>query len=1797
MKITTKTVKWSVFILLIFQTVSAQIKIGNNPTIINASAILEIESTNTGFLLPRLPLTNVSLSAPLAQHVAGMIVYNTATAKGLSPGFYYNDGTKWIGVSSSTVTGLLSAENGLTNLNGIVKLGGVLNQPTVLTTTAINTFAIKGLGAGDTVQGDFVVIDKITGVLKTIPYSVIENIIDKKVDSNPKIIPGIKTKITYDEKGLVVKGEDVSLADIKGLQAELDKKAPLVSPLFTGTPKTIPINITSSDNSIVNKSYVDDEIRQAKIALVSQTIIDGKTITAPSENAVYDALALKAPKDSPTFTGIARAVTPTTTSDGKTIATKEYVDVIVTEAKTGLISQSILLNNTTTAPSEDAVRKELDLKAPVNSPVFTGVAKVPDIKGNTITDPLAIANKGYVDDQITSAGNIYNKDGTLTDNRKVTLDGKSLDFIGTTATNPTRLNPDGSVIIGGNINLNNKVTGTNAPVNALQFTNDENGAGYAAASITAQTGDDKGKGQLSFKVKTATGVDTEAVRITDKGNVLAGDAIDNNSAVLNVQSTTKGVLMPRQTKEQRDLITTPPTGLQVYQTDVSGSSREGQYLKTSTGWNRMLLEGDVKLDYYDAINDSGAAISGASTPVAVYIKGVDGSNNTTIAIADAGNAATARFEGVIVDNVPAGAPCKVYLRYISYNVDTSSYAQNGSVFLGTGGSFTADPSSLPFGVRIGKAFSVDPANPAILFTAYLVADVLRNQYEQINGGIDETIFTGPVASGSAPIADNYLTNKKYVDETVASLQQYQGVWNAATNTPTLVGAATAKKGWTYDVTVASGSPVKYTNMCTSTNILKGDIIKFDGTCWVVIEKQYPSATTIQEGMVKLDGVISSSTTLVPTSNLLKSVSDANIAHINNKSNPHGVTKAQVGLGNADDTSDVNKPVSTLQQTALNLKADKLNGASQITDNNAYGNIGTLAGAAQASINAGINAKLSSQTQLNGTGLVRMAGTTVSYDNIVYAPLNSPVFTGDAQAVEAAINDNDNSIATTSFVHKTASGGWSKLGNDINDTDFIGTINNKDLVFKAYNTERMRINQSLPQVEIGTSASPTSLRINTTTELSKNIPVKITTSEANPFITTFGVFGSGTETHYLDINSYVYDSTNFLNIPGNISMQPDGGIISIGKKDFTGLSEKLEVNGNVRATGFKIPNGTSSQFLMADGSTSTGSFSSEWSLNGNEITAANFIGSTNNFDIIFKTNNRERWRMGSNSGRFYIGDIADPNSGGSLYIVPEGGTTDSTPITIKTADLENPLTMEFQTKLSGSSKYFNIRTFVGDNTTFTPTNLSLMSEGGILNLGYADFTDLTEKLEVNGNVRASGFKVPNGTNSQYLMADGSVSSLSASGWALNGNAGTTPGTHFIGTTDNKDLVFKANNIERMRVSNTTGKLTVGNTVAPGSLTIVTSSTSTTAPLSLVTSDANPLVMTFQDIGFAPNNMFAVDAFHVGSPNTPANLSYLAGGGLFSIGFNDYEGLTEKLEVNGNVRAAGFKIPNGTGDQFLMADGSVSTGSSTGLFVDGGVDNTLKPIKDASNNTNTGVYVSSKSITAYGSANANNTAFGMNALAQAGIGRFNTAFGFNALYNITSGENNTALGFGAGSGSNNGSNSVYVGANTVASTSTASNEIVIGAGIAGNGSNTTTIGDSNTIMTYLRGTVSSNGAFANTSDERLKTNVTKVENGLADVMQLNPVTYDKKRTLESNNYDLHEIGFIAQDLQKIFPKGVVFEGTDKDKLLAVNYDAIIPVLTKAIQEQQKIIEEEKSKNDTQQKEIDELKTMVKQLMEKK
>jgi hypothetical protein len=84
--------------------------------------------------------------------------------------------------------------------------------------------------------------------------------------------------------------------------------------------------------------------------------------------------------------------------------------------------------------------------------------------------------------------------------------------------------------------------------------------------------------------------------------------------------------------------------------------------------------------------------------------------------------------------------------------------------------------------------------------------------------------------------------------------------------------------------------------------------------------------------------------------------------------------------------------------------------------------------------------------------------------------------------------------------------------------------------------------------------------------------------------------------------------------------------------------------------------------------------------------------------------------------------------------------------------------------------------------------------------------------------------------------------------------------------------------------------------------------------------------------------------------------------------------------------------------------------------------------------------------------------------------------------------------------------------------------------------------------------------NVSDARLKKNITGLSYGLHAVMKMHPVQYDWK----DNSEKLKKIGFLAQELKKVIPEAV--EGDEGKENLAINYIEIIPVLAKAIQEQQ-------------------------------
>lgn len=92
--------KCIIILLLLAVQVNAQVKIGDNPNTINSNSLLELESTNKGFLPPRVALNDASSIAPLTGTVpSGMLVYSTGGT--LPDGYYYWNNAQWKLVATS----------------------------------------------------------------------------------------------------------------------------------------------------------------------------------------------------------------------------------------------------------------------------------------------------------------------------------------------------------------------------------------------------------------------------------------------------------------------------------------------------------------------------------------------------------------------------------------------------------------------------------------------------------------------------------------------------------------------------------------------------------------------------------------------------------------------------------------------------------------------------------------------------------------------------------------------------------------------------------------------------------------------------------------------------------------------------------------------------------------------------------------------------------------------------------------------------------------------------------------------------------------------------------------------------------------------------------------------------------------------------------------------------------------------------------------------------------------------------------------------------------------------------------------------------------------------------------------------------------------------------------------------------------------------------------------------------------------------------------------------------------------
>ena len=106
------------FLCLISVSVFAQTGIGT--TTPDASAKLEVNATNKGFLPPRVTLTSGTDNSTISSPATGLLVYNTGNNAGLAAGYYFWNGGTWATIATAGGSGSVAAEFGTQILGSAV---------------------------------------------------------------------------------------------------------------------------------------------------------------------------------------------------------------------------------------------------------------------------------------------------------------------------------------------------------------------------------------------------------------------------------------------------------------------------------------------------------------------------------------------------------------------------------------------------------------------------------------------------------------------------------------------------------------------------------------------------------------------------------------------------------------------------------------------------------------------------------------------------------------------------------------------------------------------------------------------------------------------------------------------------------------------------------------------------------------------------------------------------------------------------------------------------------------------------------------------------------------------------------------------------------------------------------------------------------------------------------------------------------------------------------------------------------------------------------------------------------------------------------------------------------------------------------------------------------------------------------------------------------------------------------------------------------------------------------------------
>ena len=545
----------------------------------------------------------------------------------------------------------------------------------------------------------------------------------------------------------------------------------------------------------------------------------------------------------------------------------------------------------------------------------------------------------------------------------------------------------------------------------------------------------------------------------------------------------------------------------------------------------------------------------------------------------------------------------------------------------------------------------------------------------------------------------------------------------------------------------------------------------------------------------------------------------------------------------------------------------------------------------------------------------------------------------------------------------------------------------------------------------------------------------------------------------------------------------------------------------------------------------------WTLAGNTVNATtDFMGSTNDADVIFKRNNVRAGRIGIENTSFGV-DALNPASTGSrntatgvsslssnttgygnaasgtysLYSNTTGFYNTATGV----SSLSSNTTGDNNTA-SGSRSLFSNTT--GNNNTASGSNSLFSNTTGSHNAASGRFT-LYANTTGNGNTASGSNSLTNNTTGNQNTASGNHSlSLNTTGiqntasgvFSLYSN---TTGNQNTGIGYNTQTGSATNVLTNTTAIGANASANTSNSLVLGSINGVNGATAsanvgigTTAPnAALEVKAVNPAAPTNTEGLLIPR----VSAFPATNPTAAQHgmqVFLTTAVGTQQPGFYYWDNPTTSWvgiggSASGNNWALAGNTVNATTDfmgstndaDVIFKRNNVRAGRIGANNTSFGVD-ALNPASTGFNNTASGYYslflnTIGYQNTASGSASLQfntigyqNTASGNGSLRSNTTGNQNTASGVFSLYYNTTGSSNTALGYNAFSSVASFSNSTALGANTFI---TASNQVRLGANF----------------VTSIGGQVD----WTTLSDARFKTeNATKVP-GIDFIKKLRPVTY--------------------------------------------------------------------------------------------